>query len=150
MLWHEWIETKPVHLETLKCRTSYAVNMMRFILLEAIMAVMCFGFAWLGRRLLGRLIGGPTVILWGLFFGMLGVVAGGALFSVLGENFVELGNTQGSRILTGIWVFIVRFWDTGLIAGALGVLVASLSMWRIGNQAKLKQAQADPNQNERA
>jgi hypothetical protein len=122
--------------------------MMRFFLLEAIMAVLCFGFAWLGRRLLGRLIGGPPVILWGLFFGMLGVVAGGALFSVLGTDFGFID--FGGNVWAGIQAFILRFWDTGLIAGALGVLVASLSMWRIGNQAKVKQAQADPQQNERA
>jgi tetrahydromethanopterin S-methyltransferase subunit G len=102
--------------------------MMRFFLLEFVVAIFAFGMAWLVRRILGRLIGGPTVILWGLVLGLIAVTLCGALFAVLGTDFGFI-NFEGNLWL-GARAFFLRFWDTGLIAGALGALVASLMMIR--------------------
>lgn len=101
---------------------------MRFFLLEFLVALFAFGLAWLVRRILGRLIGGPTVILWGLVVGLVAVTLSGVLFAALGTDFGFI-NFEGNLWL-GARAFFLRFWDTGLIAGGIGVLVASLMMIR--------------------
>jgi hypothetical protein len=100
--------------------------MMRFFLLEFLVAVIAFGLAWLVRRVLGHLIGGPTVILWGLVVGMIGVILSGVLFAALGTDFGFI-NFDGN-LFDGAKVFLLRFWELGLIGGGLGALVASLMM----------------------
>jgi hypothetical protein len=100
--------------------------MIRFFLLEFLVALIAFGLAWLVRRVLGRLIGGPTVILWGVVVGLVGVILSGTLFAALGTDFGFI-NFEGN-LFDGGKVFLFSFWELGLIGGGLGALVASLMM----------------------
>ena len=117
------------------------LSMFRFWLLEFIMAVWTLGFAYGLRRILGRLLHGPMVIVWGAVFGLIAVVLGGMFFSTVWTDLAFL-DLQGD-LFRGAWVFLVRFWDTGLIGGILGALVGSLTMLRRKQQTQ-KQAQQPP------
>jgi hypothetical protein len=100
--------------------------MMQFFLLEFLVAIIAFGLAWLVRRILGRLIGGPTVIIWGVVVGLIAVILSGVLFAALGTDFGFI-NFDGN-LFDGGKVFLLRFWELGIIGGGLGALVASLMM----------------------
>jgi TctA family transporter len=94
----------------------------RLILIEVLVFIGSFAVAWLLRKLLGRLIRGWKVGLWGLLFGLLG-----AVLTIIGLEtlsfdfqFVDLGDG-----LNFVLVAIRLFGLTALAAGLLGVVVAS-------------------------
>lgn len=101
---------------------------MQFFLLEFLVAVIAFGLAWLVRRILGRLIGGPPVLVWGVLVGLIGVILSGVVFAALGTDFGFI-NFEGN-LFEGAKVFLLRFWEVGIIGGGLGAVVASLMMIR--------------------
>ena len=99
-----------------------------FFLLEGVMAVIALGFGYAGRKLLGRFVTGPLVAVWGAVLGLLGMVLGGMVFALVWSDLGFI-NLQGD-IWTGARVFLINYWDTGLIGGVLGALVASLTSLR--------------------
>lgn len=101
---------------------------MRFFLLEFLVAIIAFGFGWLVRRILGRLIGGPPVIIWGIGAGLISVILCGVLFAALGTDLGFI-NFNGD-LFDGAKVFLIRFWELGLIGGGLGAVIASLMIKR--------------------
>ena len=110
-------------LGTLSHKTAYCVTMSaRLILIEVLVFIGSFAFSWLFRKLLGRLIRGWKVGLWGLLFGLVG-----AVLTVLGLEalsfdlqFVDLGDG-----LNFVLVAIKLFGLTALAAGFIGAIVAS-------------------------
>lgn len=110
----------------------------RLILIEVLVFIGSFIVAWLLRKLLGRLIRGWKVGLWGLLFGLIG-----AVLTILGLEalsfdfqFVDLGDS-----LNFVLVAIRLFGLTALAAGFLGAIVASFG------PRKKKALPVDPNQN---
>jgi hypothetical protein len=101
--------------------------MFRFFLFEALMALLAVGSGWLGRRILGRLIHGPVVLLWGAGLGLMAMIGFG-MFFVQVPFFEDFINLNGD-LLTGARVAFLRFWDTGLIGGLIGALIASFPRW---------------------
>lgn len=112
-------------LGTVQKKTAYCVNMSaRLILIEVLVFLGSFAVSWLLRKLLGRLIRGWKVGLWGLVFGLLG-----AVLTILGLEtlsfdfgFVDLGDG-----LNFVLVAIRLFGLTALAAGFIGAIVASFS-----------------------
>ncbi len=102
--------------------------MLRFWLLEFAMAVVAFFAGYLIRRILGRFAHGPASIVWGALFGLAAMLGLSVLLMNLGAdvNFISLNGDAWAAVKVGL----VRFWDTGLVGGALGALVASISMIR--------------------
>ena len=123
---------------TFKTKTAYCNDMSaRLILIEVLVFIGSFAIAWLLRKLLGRLIRGWKVGLWGLLFGLIG-----AVLTILGLEalsfdfqFVDLGDG-----LNFVLVAIRLFGLTALAAGFLGAVVASFG------QKKKKALPNDPNQ----
>jgi hypothetical protein len=115
-------------LEGVKCP-----KMIRFILFDILMAIIAFGFSWAARKVLGRLIHGPIVIVWGAVFGLLAIVGFG-MFFVQVPYFGTFMNLDGD-LFTGARVAFLYSWDAGLIGGILGVLLASFPRW---NQKRVK------------
>jgi hypothetical protein len=107
--------------------------MFRFFLFEALMAVLALGAGWLGRRILGRLIRGPVVLVWGAVLGLLAMVGFG-MFFVQVAFFADFIDLNGD-LVTGARIAFLRFWDTGLIGGLIGALIASFPRW---NQKRKK------------
>jgi hypothetical protein len=99
----------------------------KFFLFEALMALLALTAGWLGRRILGRLLHGPMVMVWGAVFGLLAMIGFG-MFFVRVPFFVDFIDLNGD-IFTGAWIAFVRFWDTGLIGGLFGALIASFPRW---------------------
>ncbi len=94
----------------------------QLILLEVLVFIGSFSVSWLLRKLLGRLIRGWKVGLWGLLFGLLG-----AIVTILGLrqlsavlNFEDLGEGV-NFVLAAIRLFGL----TALAAGFIGAVVAS-------------------------
>ncbi len=110
-------------LGTLNHKTAYCVIMSaRLILIEVLVFLGSFAVAWLLRKLLGRLIRGWKVGLWGLLFGLLGAVLTVVGLETLSFDFqfVDLGDG-----LNFVLVAIRLFGLTALVAGLLGAVVAS-------------------------
>jgi TctA family transporter len=107
----------------MKDKTAYCVHMSaRLILIEVLVFIGSFAVAWLLRKLLGRLIRGWKVGLWGLLFGLLGAVLTILALETLSFDFqfVDLGDG-----LNFVLVAIRLFGLTALAAGFLGAVVAS-------------------------
>jgi uncharacterized protein involved in response to NO len=99
--------------------------MSRFIFIEVLIFLGAAGGAYLLRRLFGRRISGPPVLLWGLLFGIIGAIATGFLLSAVSSdlNFLDLSATSPLNIV----IIAVRwFWDNVLFGSLLGVLLASI------------------------
>ncbi len=110
-------------LGTLSHKTAYCVNMSaRLILIEVLVFIGSFAVSWLLRKLLGRLIRGWKVGLWGLLFGLVGAVLTVLGLEVLSFDFqfVDLGDG-----LNFVLVAIRLFGLTALAAGFIGAIVAS-------------------------
>jgi hypothetical protein len=105
-------------LEGVKCP-----KMIRFILFDILMAIIAFGFSWAIRKVLGHLLRGPIVVVWGAVFGLLAIVGFG-MFFVQVPYFGTFMNLDGD-LFTGARVAFLYSWDAGLIGGILGALVAS-------------------------
>jgi hypothetical protein len=105
----------------------------KFFLFEALMALLALTAGWLGRRILGRLLHGPMVMVWGAVFGLLAMIGFG-MFFVQVPFFVDFIDLNGD-MFAGAWIAFVRFWDTGLIGGLIGALIASFPRW---NQKRKK------------
>jgi TctA family transporter len=94
----------------------------RLILLEVLVFIGSFIISWLLRKVLGRLIRGWKVGVWGLLFGLIG-----AVLTLLGLEalsfdfqFVDLGDS-----VNFVLVAIRLFGLTALAAGFIGAVVAS-------------------------
>jgi TctA family transporter len=94
----------------------------RLILIEVLVFIGSFSVSWLLRKVLGRLIRGWKVGLWGLLFGLIG-----AVLTILGLEllsfdfqFVDLGDS-----INFVLVAIRLFGLTALAAGIIGAIVAS-------------------------
>jgi TctA family transporter len=94
----------------------------RLILIEVLVFIGSFAVSWLLRKLLGRLIRGWKVGLWGLLFGLLGAVLTILALETLSFDFqfVDLGDG-----LNFVLVAIRLFGLTALAAGFVGAIVAS-------------------------
>ena len=104
------------------------------------MALLALGAGWLGRRILGRLLHGPMVIVWGAVFGLLSMIGFG-MFFVQVPYFADFINLNGDLVI-GARVAFLRFWDTGLIGGLIGALIASFPRWNQKRKAAQDQPQA--------
>jgi hypothetical protein len=109
------------------------MNTFRFFLFEAFMALLAVGTGWLGRRILGRLLRGPVVLVWGAIFGLLSMIGFG-MFFVQVPFFADFIDLNGD-LVAGARIAFLRFWDTGLIGGLIGALIASFPRW---NQKRKK------------
>jgi TctA family transporter len=94
----------------------------RLILIEVLVFLGSFAISWLLRKVLGRLIRGWKVGLWGLLFGIIG-----AVLTIIGLEalsfdfqFVDLGDG-----INFVLVAIRLFGLTALAAGFIGAIVAS-------------------------
>jgi TctA family transporter len=94
----------------------------RLILIEVLVFIGSFVVSWLLRKVLGRLIRGWKVGLWGLLFGLVG-----AVLTILGLEtlsfdfqFVDLGDG-----LNFVLVAIRLFGLTAVAAGLIGAIIAS-------------------------
>jgi TctA family transporter len=110
----------------------------RLVLIEVLVFLGSFAISWLLRKLLGRLIRGWKVGLWGLLFGLIG-----AVLTILGLEllsfdfqFVDLGDS-----INFVLVAIRLFGLTALAAGFIGAIVASFG------PKKKKVLPAEPPQN---
>jgi hypothetical protein len=102
--------------------------MPRLFLLEIVVFIGAFGVAYLFRRLLGRRIQGPPVVLWGALFGMLGA---------LGSSYLVESTLEGTRFLWtdgnlwGVLAIAFRFFLlTAIVGGILGAVFASFPRGR--------------------
>jgi hypothetical protein len=108
---------------TLTARTAYNKFMSRFIFIEVLIFLGAAGMTYLIRRLLGRRIGGPAVLLWGLLSGIVGAIATGFLLSTVSSdlNFLDLSTASPLNIV----IIAVRwFWDNVLFGTLLGLALA--------------------------
>ena len=95
----------------------------RLVLIEFIVFLGAFAVSWLLRKLLGRIIRGWKVGIWGMLFGVVGAILTGLLLQTLSfdVNFLDL-EVSGLNIA----VVAVRYFGlTALLGGFLGAIVAS-------------------------
>ena len=94
----------------------------RFLLIQVLVFFGSFGVSWLLRKVLGRLLRGWKVGLWGLLFGLIGavLVVLGLKLLTFDFGFVDLGDN-----INFVLVSIRLFGLTALLAGVIGAIVAS-------------------------
>jgi hypothetical protein len=101
--------------------------MARIVLIEFLMFVGALAVTYLLRRVIGKRISGPPVILWCLLFAFIGA----HLMSVFlrqvafDSDFIDLSNVS---ILNIIAIVTVRFWENILIGGFLGMIAANFPL----------------------
>ena len=101
--------------------------MARLVLVELMMFIGALGMTYLLRRVLGRRISGPPVILWCVLFAFVGAQLM-ALFLrqiALDSDFIDLSNAS---IFSLIGISVVRFWENILLGGVLGMLLANFPL----------------------
>ncbi len=114
--------------------------MSRFIFIEVLIFLGAMGGAYLLRRALGRRVGGPPVLLWGLLFGILGAIGMGFFLSTVSSdlNFLDLSTASPLNIV----IIAVRwFWDNVLFGSLLGVLLANFPLARKPQKPKQDEIQ---------
>jgi hypothetical protein len=115
--------------------------MSRFIFIEVLIFLGAAGMTYLMRRLLGRRIGGPSVLLWGLLFGIIGAIVTGFLLSTVSSdlNFLDLSTATALNIV----IISVRwFWDNVLFGTLLGLALSYFPLSK--KPQKPKQDQIPP------
>jgi divalent metal cation (Fe/Co/Zn/Cd) transporter len=97
--------------------------MARIIIVEFLMFVGALLFTYAMRRLLGKRISGPPVILWCLLFAMLGAQLMSFFLRQVAfdSDFLDLSS---SSVLTILSIVVVRFWENILLGAGLGMILS--------------------------
>lgn len=97
--------------------------MARIIIVEFLMFVGALLFTYGLRRLLGKRISGPPVLLWCLLFAMVGAQLMSFFLRQVAfdSDFIDL---SGSSVLTMLTIVMVRFWENIVLGGLLGMIFA--------------------------
>jgi hypothetical protein len=97
--------------------------MTRIVIVEFMMFVGALLFTYGMRRLLGKRISGPPVILWCLLFAVLGAQLMSFFLRQVAfdSDFIDL---SGSSVLTILSIVLVRFWENILLGAGLGMILA--------------------------
>ncbi len=101
--------------------------MARIVLIEVLMFIGALAITYLLRRIAGKRISGPPVILWCLVFAFIGA----HLMSVFlrqvafDSDFIDLSNVSIFNIIA---IVTVRFWENILIGGFLGMIAANFPL----------------------
>jgi hypothetical protein len=98
-------------------------GMARIVIVEFLMFVGALLVTYGLRRLLGKRISGPPVVLWCLLFAVLGAQLMSFFLRQVAfdSDFIDL---SGSSVLTILSIVLVRFWENILLGAGLGMILA--------------------------
>jgi hypothetical protein len=97
--------------------------MARIVIVEFLMFVGALLFTYAMRRLLGRRISGPPVILWCLLFALIGAQLMSFFLRQVAfdSDFIDL---SGASVLSILGIVMVRFWENILLGALIGMIAA--------------------------
>jgi hypothetical protein len=109
--------------------------MARIVLVEFMMFVGALLFTYGMRRVLGKRISGPSVILWCLLFAVIGAQLMSLFLRQVAfdSDFIDL---SGSSVLSIMGIVLVRFWENILLGAGLGMILAFFPFRRANRTAK--------------
>jgi hypothetical protein len=106
--------------------------MARIVLVEFMMFVGALLFTYAMRRLLGKRISGPSVILWCLLFATIGAQLMSLFLRQVAfdSDFIDL---SGASVLNSMGILLVRFWENILLGAGLGMIFAFFPLRKAKN-----------------
>ncbi|MFN3265311.1 MAG: hypothetical protein ACK41E_00565 [Deinococcales bacterium] len=110
--------------------------MARIIIIEFLMFIGALLSTYALRRLLGKRISGPAVILWCLFFAMVGAQLMSFFLrqAAFDADFIDL---SGASVLNILAIVVVRFWENIVLGGLLGMVLAFFPLQKAKKVPKL-------------
>jgi hypothetical protein len=97
--------------------------MARIVIVEFLMFVGALFFTYGLRRLAGKRLRGPSVILWCLLFAVIGAQLTSFFLRQVAfdSDFIDL---SGASVLNIMGIVLVRFWENILLGAGLGMILA--------------------------